>query len=149
MPRSENPKQDIHGCVRAARRVVAAISTPPHIRTPVGIAAGTCAITTTPNSSTISLHNDAPIATVTGTCATITTPNPSTTAAYIPAPIPTPAICTAASRKVCVIIVVDDGDIVVAFGDLVSYELLELHDLSRRDHLDVLAPLVDVDLNVD
>ena len=116
MPRWENPEQVIHGCVRAARRVVAAISTPSHIRTPVGIAAGTCAITTIPNASTSPLHNSAPFATATDTCATITTPNPSTTAAYISAPIPTAAICTAASRKVCVIIVVDDGDIVLALA---------------------------------
>jgi len=90
-----------------------------------------------------------PIAAATESCATITTRNPSTTAAYIPAPVPTAAICTAASRKVCVIVVVDDGDIVLAFGDLVSHELLELYDLSRSDHLDALAALVDVDLKVD
>jgi len=149
MPRWENPEQVIHGCVRAARRVVAAISTPSHIRTPVGIAAGTCAITTIPNPSTSPLHNSAPFATATDTCATITTPNTTTTAAYIPAPIPTAAICTAASRKVCVIIVVDDGDIILAFGDPDLHELLELYDLSRRSHLDILAPLVDVDLKID
>ena len=82
MPRSENPEQVIHGCVRAARRVVAAISTPPYIRTPVGIAAGTCAITIIPNPSTTPLHNSAPIATATDTCAPITTPNTSTVAAW-------------------------------------------------------------------
>jgi len=92
MPRSENPDQVIHGCVRVSRRVAAAISTPPHIRTPVRIAAGTCAIPTTPNARTISRHSSAPFATAADTCATLTTPNTSTTAAYIPAPIPTAAI---------------------------------------------------------
>jgi len=149
MPRSENPEQVIRGCVHAARRVVAAISSPPHIRTPVGIAAGTCSITTIRNPSTTPLHNSAPIAAATDTCATITTPNTITTAGFIPPPIPTAAICTAASRKVIVIIVVDDGDIVLAFGDPVSHELLELYDLSRRNHLEVFAPLVDVYLKFD
>jgi len=124
MPRSENPWQVIHGCVRAARGVVAAISTPPHIRTPVGIAAGTCVITTTPNLSTIPIHSSAPFATATDTSATITTPNPSTTAAYILAFIPSAAICTAASCDVSVFIVVDDGDIVLALCEPVSHEPL-------------------------
>jgi len=71
-------------------------------------------------------HSSAPIASATGTCATITNPNSITTAAYNLSPIRTAAIFTAASRKVCVIIVVDDGDIVLAFGDPVAHGLLEL-----------------------
>jgi len=94
-------------------------------------------------------HSSAPSATATGTCATITNPDSITSAAYNLSPIPTTAICTGASRKVCVIIVVDDGDVFLAFGDPVAHGLLELYDLCRRDHLDALAPLFDVDLKVD
>jgi len=84
-----------------------------------------------------------PSTTAAVTCATIATVNPCASAPRISAPIAAAIIRTTACLRVSVFVVVNAGDIVLALGDPVAHELLELRDLYRSDDVDTLPPLFD------
>jgi len=90
-----------------------------------------------------------PSTTAADTCATIATPNPLAAAPRMSAPIAAATIRTTACRRFSVFVFFNDGNIVLALGDPFAHELLQLRDLCRRDDVDTLPTLVDIDLQVD